>query len=76
MRTTVNLPDGLFRKMKAMAALRGQSLKEFLLEAVQKELHRGRGQEPTRDEVPVIRSRRPGSLRLTNAEIEDILTGH
>ena len=76
MRTTVDVPDSLFRRMKATAALRGQTLKEFLREAVQKEIHRGDGREPTKDEAPVVRSRKPGSLRLTNAEIEDILAGH
>ncbi len=76
MRTTLDLPDGLFRRMKAVAALRGQTLKDFLLQAVQKEIHRGDGRDPARDEVPVVRSRKPGSLRLTNAEIEDILAGH
>jgi hypothetical protein len=34
MKTTLELPDRLFRKAKATAAERGQSLKEFVTEAL------------------------------------------
>src|SRR5205085_1329745 len=36
MKTTVEIPDPLFRKAKARAAERGQTLKEFMSEALQK----------------------------------------
>ena len=38
MKTTVEIPDLLFRKAKAKAAERGQTLKEFLSEALQEKL--------------------------------------
>lgn len=76
MRTTVDVPDSLFRQMKALAALRGQSLKEFFLRAIQRELLRETGKKQRTDKLPLIRSRKPGSLRLSNAEIEDYLAGH
>jgi hypothetical protein len=38
MKTTLDLPDGLFRKAKATAAERGQSLKEFVTEALRDKL--------------------------------------
>jgi hypothetical protein len=41
MKTTLELPDQLFRKAKATAAERGQSLKEFVTEALQDKLARG-----------------------------------
>jgi len=34
MKTTIELPDPLFRKAKATAAERGQSLKDFVTEAL------------------------------------------
>jgi hypothetical protein len=43
MKTTLELPDQLFRKAKATAAERGQSLKEFVAEALQDKLAAGRG---------------------------------
>ena len=40
MKTTVEIPDALFRKAKATAAERGVSLKDFLTEAVREHLQR------------------------------------
>jgi hypothetical protein len=38
MKTTIELPDPLFRKVKSKAAERGQTLKQFVTEAVQEKL--------------------------------------
>ena len=38
MRTTVDIPDPIFRKMKATAALRGVSVREFLLNAIEQQM--------------------------------------
>jgi len=38
MKTTIEFPDLLFRKAKSKAAERGQSLKEFVTEALQDKL--------------------------------------
>ena len=43
MKTTIEMPDELFRKAKAVAALRGQSMKQWLTELLQKEI----GDSPT-----------------------------
>lgn len=46
MKTTVEIPDSLFRKAKAKAAERGQTLKEFISEALQERLARGSNGRP------------------------------
>jgi hypothetical protein len=38
MKTTVEIPDELYRQLKARAALEGQTIKEFLVEAVRAKL--------------------------------------
>lgn len=38
MKTTIEIPDPVFRKAKSRAAARGQSLKDFVTEAVQEKL--------------------------------------
>jgi len=38
MKTTVEVPDGLYRQLKAKAALQGQTVKAFLLEAIRDKL--------------------------------------
>jgi hypothetical protein len=40
MKTTLEIPDSLFRKVKATAALDGQSLKDFITDAVKEKLTR------------------------------------
>jgi hypothetical protein len=74
MRTTVDLPDSLFRKMKATAALQGISLKQFITRAIEAEISNPKKSKGYRVKLPLIRSKRPGTLDLTNAEIEDLLT--
>jgi len=38
MKTTVEIPDMLYRQIKARAALKGQSIKDFLVDAVRAKL--------------------------------------
>jgi hypothetical protein len=38
MKTTIEVPDSLFRKAKSTAAQRGQTLKQFVTEAIQEKL--------------------------------------
>lgn len=72
MRTTVDLPDALFRRAKACAAARGQSLKTFLRLALEREVGAGTS-EHARVDVPLIRSRSRRTIRLTNEDIERIV---
>ena len=41
MKTTVELPDALYRKLKSTAAEEGRSIKQILTEAVTERLRRG-----------------------------------
>jgi hypothetical protein len=43
MKTTLEIPDDLFRQTKASAALRGESLKDFVTEALEAHLKRQPG---------------------------------
>jgi hypothetical protein len=38
MKTTVEIPDSLYRQIKARAALQGQTIKDFLVDAVRAKL--------------------------------------
>ena len=75
MRTTLDLPDATFRQLKSLAAKRGTTLKQILRSAVDKEIVAATARtEQRRIKVPILKSKEPGSLNLTNAEIEDLLT--
>ena len=73
MRTTVDIPDALYRELKAKAARDGRSVKELILRSVEGELHkpvRDRGRRITRTLVP---SKRPGTLKIDNEGIFEII---
>ena len=48
MKTTIDIPDPVFRRAKASAAERGQALREFVTEALQEKLA-VRGRRPDAD---------------------------
>jgi hypothetical protein len=74
MRTTVDIPDPTYRQLKARAALRGCSVKELILRGVEAELSdEARGRVKGRVVLPLIKSKRPGWLRLSNKTIHEIL---
>ena len=79
MRTTIDLPDELFRQAKAKAAQDGMKLKDLIVRFVQQGL--GHGAPPSsatrrrqRSELPVARPATGRTLKaLTNAEIQQLL---
>jgi len=74
-RTTIDLPDPLFRKTKAVAALRGSSMKELIVRAVQREVNGAAPADSTRKRVklPLIRSWKGPKLNLSNFDFDDLL---
>lgn len=72
-RTTVDIPDPTYRRLKATAALRGTTVKEIIVGLIEKELRVAPAPRKGRIKLPLIESNRPGSLHLTNAEIHEIL---
>jgi hypothetical protein len=74
MRTTLELPDPLFREVKIRAAERGVSLKELLTSYVEKGLREQHVEaRPIRSPLPTpIPSRGATSPSLTNAEIDEL----
>lgn len=74
MRTTVDIPDPIYRQLKSRAALQGRSVKELILQGVEMELNGDAGgRKKGRISLPLIPSKRPGKLRLSNKLINDIL---
>jgi hypothetical protein len=76
MRTTLDLPDPLFRRAKATASLRGLTLRAFVTQAIDHELGQGgvgslqRGQ-PVR--LPLVRSSHPGALQMTAERVAEFM---
>jgi hypothetical protein len=71
-RTTVDIPDALYRELKGKAAREGRSVKDIVLHAVQLEI-RADPKKVTRRRAPVIKSKKPGTLFLDNDKIFEII---
>lgn len=74
MRTTIDMPDDLFRKTKAVAALRGSSMKDLIIQAVEREVT-SVAPPPKRHRVklPLIHSPSGRKVDLTNFDFDDLL---
>lgn len=75
MKATVDLPGDLFRRAKALAALRGDSFKNLVARAIETEIG-GRnpaetGQSARRARLPLIRLRGGRKLDLTGFDFDD-----
>ena len=72
MRTTVDIPDALYKALKKKAAHEGHSVREVVLRGVELELRAKAAQKRPR-RPPVIDSDKPGTLELDNAKIYEII---
>jgi len=79
MQTTLNLPDSLYRESETLAAARGTTVEQFIVEAVAKEVqgnfgpmtHASGGDREI--ELPIIPTNRPGTLDLSDFDFDDLL---
>jgi hypothetical protein len=74
MRTTIDIPDGMYRQIKARAAREGRSVKALILDAVAQVIAPKRATGGQRVTLPLIPSKRPGTMRLDNARIYDVIS--
>jgi hypothetical protein len=70
MKTTIEIPDVLFRSAKANAAQRGQSLKEFVTEALQEKLVGLQDRSPPREPAWMTGFGKLRRLRRETARIQ------
>ena len=73
MRTTVDLPDALFRKTKVAAALRGVTLKEVVIHAIEKEVTPPVLKQQKRLKLPLIQLRAGNTINLRGFDFDDLL---
>ena len=78
MRTTIDIPDDLFRQTKAIAALQGSSMKDLIVGALQREVSqrkpaRAKSDATHRVKLPLIRNWKGPRLDLTNFDFDDLL---
>ena len=74
MRTTIDIPDAMYRRLKARAAAEGRPAKSLILQGVEQVLapQKSVGGRPVT--LPLVKSRRPGCIRIDHASIYDIIS--
>ena len=73
-RTTIDIPDQMYRRLKSRAAAEGRTVKSLLLVAAEHALTERAPRVTRKLRIPVLPSKRPGSLRLSNARIYDVIS--
>jgi plasmid stability protein len=72
MRTTVDIPDGMYRQLRSRAAREGSSTRALILKGVKEVLKSERQKAGAPVTLPIVRSKRPGTVALDNAIIYGI----
>ena len=73
MRTTVDIPDTLYRELKSKAAGEKRSVKELILRGVEVELRPRSKKRTRRVSFPLVPSKKPGTLDIDNAKIFELI---
>jgi hypothetical protein len=70
MRITIDIPATFFHRLKARAAIASTSVKRLILGPVEQVFGKKRTVSPRkRVKLPLVTSKRPGTVRLDNARI-------
>jgi hypothetical protein len=73
MRTTIDIPDGIYRDLKIKAAQEATPVRQIVLRGIEREL-RGAEERPVRKlQLPLIRSTRKDKLVIDNEKIYEII---
>ena len=73
MRTTVDIPDALYRRLRSRAAAEGRSTRSLILQAIGDAFDKKTPRSRHKVKLPLVRSKHPRSLRLDNARIYDVI---
>jgi plasmid stability protein len=74
MRTTIDIPDAMYRRLKTRAASEGRSAKALILQGVEQVLRTVPATKHRRVKLPLVRSNRPGTIRIDHATLYDLIS--
>lgn len=74
MRTTVDIPDALYRQLKSKAARENRSVNELIPRGVEVELRSRSKKRARRVTLPLVHSKKPGTLDIDNAKIYELIS--
>jgi hypothetical protein len=75
MRATIDIPDETFRRLKIKAAEEGVAYRQLVLRGVDYVLNPAPAPRTRRLKLPIIPSRKPGSINPTEEQLIDAFFG-
>jgi plasmid stability protein len=73
MRTTLDIPDDVYRRLKVKAAVKGETVRKIALRGILRELDEPVDRPVRKLAEPILKSHAPGSIRLDNDRIYDLI---
>lgn len=75
MQTTIQLPDEVYREGERIARAEGFTLEQLIVRTLEREFLPEKVASPTSSRVilPLIHSKEPGTLDLSNFDFDDLL---
>ncbi len=73
MRTTLDIPDDVYRRLKIKAAVRGETLRQVALRGLLREIDEQVPSPLPRLSEPILKSYAPGSIDIDNERIYDLI---
>jgi len=73
MRTTVDIPDATYRLLEGKAAAQGSSIKDLVMQGLDVILSEEPAPRKRSLKLPLIDSDHPGSLKIDNEQIYDLI---
>lgn len=70
----MDIPDPIYRRLRTRAVNEGSTAKELILRGVEHVLKISSEKKRKRVKLPIIRSKRPGAIRLDNAKIYETIS--
>jgi hypothetical protein len=74
MRTTIDIPDAMYGRLKARAAGERRSVKALILQGVERALKGGTDVPSRRVHLPLVKSKRARSIHIDNVRIYDVIS--
>lgn len=71
---TIDVPNAVYRRLKARAAGEDTTVKELILRGVEQVFPESRRKPRRRVKLPLVPSKKPGTLQLDNAKIYETIS--
>ncbi|MGD0630391.1 MAG: hypothetical protein ABR987_13630 [Terracidiphilus sp.] len=73
MRTTIDIPDDVYRRLKVKAALEGETVRKIALRGILREIDEQDTPPLLRLSEPILKSYAPDSIDIDNETIYDLI---